>query len=153
LHIKFAPIWQAAIGVIKLIADSSDEGESIVWPLVLDTISALSVPKTLSTSADTIENASQFESHSDSLIKELIEADNGSYALSTEAANSWYFYCEYEHETTDIITDDNENGSGVVTIDSRADNNTVYASVWKILELCPNITLKRSKFVVPLFNR
>ena len=42
---------------------------------------------------------------------------------------------------------------GRVDADARADAETVYCNAWAVLKRCPNITLKRSKTVVPMFVR
>ena len=43
--------------------------------------------------------------------------------------------------------------AGRVESDARASVETVYNNAWTVLKRCPNITLKRSKIVVPMFLR
>lgn len=143
LSVKFATIWTPAIGVVQAVA-ATDEGEDIVWPIVLGAIQTLQT--------ETLSEVHSLDS-SDA-IGSLTEADDGAMSVSPALARSAYFHCLYsEHSPMLSVKETDNSGSAKVEVDSRTDKETLYSLVWKVLELCPNITLKRSKVVVPMFLR
>ena len=154
LHIKFSSIWADATTVLKSFA-ASDVGEGILWPLVLAKLKAQSFHHN-----DTYSKELASQSADSSIWETLTAINDGTVPVDNTVAGSFYFYCHAPTETTASATGATNSTSGgrykaaevsLVAVDARADTDTVYATVWRLLELCPNITLKRSRVVVPLF--
>ena len=154
LHIKFSSIWADATTVLKSFA-ASDVGEGILWPLVLAKLKALSFHHNYTYSKELASHSAEAN-----FWETLTAVNDGTITIDNTVAGSFYFYCHAPTETTASATEASMNPAGsrykaaevsLVAVDARADTDTVYATVWRLLELCPNITLKRSRVVVPLF--
>jgi hypothetical protein len=143
LNIKFSAIWDALITVVQAVVDNNG-GEDILWPLILSKINFIVSRPVENVPFFTSRNTSAIE-----IIQNIFESDNGKRSLSPDISKSILFYINHD----DIHHVNDENNSGLVFPDSRTDLDTVYIMVWKILEKCPSITLRRSKIVVPMFFR
>lgn len=144
LSVKFATIWPAATAVVRAVA-ATDDGEDIVWPIVLGALH--SIQKDYARTESLILDGSDW-------IEALVQIDDGVVAVPPALARQPYFHCLYsDNSPMRPLQDEDSSGSAKVEVDSRTDSETLYGLVWKVLELCPNITLKRSKVVVPMFLR
>ena len=55
LHVKFAPVWEAAITLLVAISEQGEEEDEVMWPLLRDALekSFQAVPASTSTTAST----------------------------------------------------------------------------------------------------
>lgn len=169
LHTKFQPFWEPTIAVL-VAAAGYNEGENVLWPLLLQSIIKLgqkgddveevedidekAVQKDLKKKV-TAKIAGDEENDDDEddevgdeisrpylhqCILSLLQLDSGEVSIPLTVASSKAFF----YKLPDL-------SDALVEPDTRVDHNTAYQSAWSILKKVPSITLRRSKVVVPMF--
>jgi hypothetical protein len=151
LYTKFSSIWDPAMAVVRAASESS-VGEKHIWPIILNSLEDL-IKKNEDemTSSQTRANSTTEEDGlPEDIVTQLELINSGLIPVSQPLVNSSYFYSSLVLSAIDSIHNEK---TTFVEFDARTDSETIYLLFWKILELCPNITLRRSKLVVPIFLR
>jgi hypothetical protein len=130
LHVKFAPIWPAAVKVIVSIA-SAQEGP--VWPFIERALN------------QTMERSSVNNAHTDEAISSSGEDPIiHHHCLCVEWELS-------KGKKNDIFRPSGEERNAQVSRHVVTDELTFFESIWSILEKAPQLTSTKSKAVVPIF--
>jgi hypothetical protein len=140
LNVKFKSFWEPSI-LVLITAANRDDGEALVWPLLLDVLQYLGDERSIVSEVDT-SGSNRFDLNI--CLDEMNRIDSGDIHITKSFSSSEIFF--YKSEKLGKYQD-----NSVVESDARVDTETVYASVWSILKRCPIITLRRSKSVVPIF--
>jgi hypothetical protein len=160
LSYKFKPFWQPAVNVLVAAVDNTpQEDQDVVWKLILDVLSKAS--KTSPPDESEVDNQDSLgdEGRKDKrpfheiltgCLHELSMLDNGADQVPVEVARSvvfpFLYYHPEEHHTMHVA-------DLRVDLDARVDYNTHYMTLWSVFKACPNLTMQRSKIVVPMFLR
>eukprot|EP01041_Mallomonas_annulata_P001346 gene1346-2596_t len=145
INVKFKPFWEPS--VLVLVAFVGHDCGDMVWPMILRSIKVLGCKEVVFPVPTGVDNDNHNAMTSDNnqkptaSVQEIIVHDNGDIPIGKTTIHSCLFY--FAH----TITDKREH----VAADARTDSETVYVTIWDILKRCPDLTLKRSKVVVPLF--
>lgn len=153
LNAKFKPLWSACIQVLLTISQTA-AGEEILWRMLQQFFNS-------SGSAALLQNAHQAplsvgageNRHDDdgrkgsiegllSSLEDLSQVDSGLVEIPTRLAQSSVFWYHISDETVSM---------SAVSLDARAENDSVYSSIFLLLQKGPHITLKRSRIVVNAF--
>jgi hypothetical protein len=140
LHVKFAPIWPAAVRVIVALTSSY---ETTTWPYLY-----AALRQSLEKPATKIHDAShdQTEPTTSSLKDRDVSANAAIY-------DDFHRCVEWESfkAATDIFTSSAKEERGTVSRNARADEFTFFQNLWSIMTSAQNLTTTKSKLVVPLF--
>lgn len=176
LNVKFMPVWEPSIQVL-VAAAAFDEGEKMLWPLLMQVIHTFSHRGKLASNEVNMlpTNEAPVADGVDENEEDELQEDGGSAGVKTRTENG-------NDDDNDLMRRQVELGrldSGVMNIDvmlsrsevfyfngsvadsrelmvrpdSRTDFDVAYANVWDVLKRCPQITLRRSRVVVPMFLR
>jgi U3 small nucleolar RNA-associated protein 20 len=141
-HIKFKPFWDAATALIIAAFQAYENDEDNTWTLLWKNINLM---ESLPINSDPTSTLSLQSMDTNLIVENLRSADIGSQPFETACVGTSLFY--YHYPTTMM----EEESTILVKPDSRTDVQTVYLSLWNILKRCPQITLKKSKILVPIF--
>eukprot|EP01038_Epipyxis_sp_PR26KG_P008131 gene8131-11009_t len=162
LHLKFEPFWEAAMLVLVSSAGHV-EGEEALWPMLLAEIHKLTIISCTDIQEVTLDHNFRNSNNNNlntestkvstdvllSYLQLLSDCDNGERRVPLIVSKSSMFIFQPPLNLG--------SGSGqnqvLVEADARTDAETGYMMIWKVLKKCPNITLKRSKIIVPMFIR
>lgn len=147
-HIKFKPFWDAASSVLVAALNAYEKNDDDLWSILVDNITTVgSIPIEASGNSHHVVSPIKNQDPDSSLsqLSEILSLDYGSNPLSISTASSCLFY----YNITSLGPSSSK--LSLVQPDSRTDTQTVYSSLWNILKRCPNITLKRSKVIIPIF--
>ena len=131
LHVKFAPIWPAAVRAIVALL-TYQEGPT--WPCVYSALE-----KSLQKSEPGFDSSS-------------LDKDRGSMEVQNNMTNQ-YAQCmawEKSKGTYDMFGS-RDSERQVVSRGARADELTVFGNLWSIMASAQNLTVTKSKQVIPLF--
>ena len=155
LQTKFRPFWEPAMKCILADKENTASNDSF-WSLLLRSIESLDrrylqsngMVSVLGKEEDSFEEGGKGVGKEDSLsvLSLLIQRDNGWKCLKQEIAESCVFFLK-------VSSNDEEKGEKYVYPDARLDCEMVYKNMFDILKMCPAITLRRSKIIVPMFLR
>lgn len=135
LHVKFAPIWPAAIKVIVSVS-SAQEGPA--WPFVEKALNqSMEKPSNEDTSTDNIVSSAMDDPCHTGII-----AHHHCLCVAWEMSKG---------KKNDIFRPLNEERNAQVSRHVVTDELTLFESIWTILENAPQLTSTKSKAVVPIF--
>ncbi len=135
LHVKFAPVWPAAV---KVIVSLSMAQEGPAWHCIEAALKR-SMMKNICNDCD--EVASTISNEPDSNIDSTITSHH-SLCLLWESSKG---------KNINLFGDQNMEKRGEVPRNEITDELTLFESVWSIMENGPHLTATKSKVVVPLF--
>ena len=134
LHVKFSPIWPAAV---KVIVSLSQAQEGPAWPYI-ETALKLSMKKPVQCEDDTISSTQDMKE-----------------SIHTKTITHHYSLCvaweTSKGKKIDIFGPQNQERNAQVSRHVVSDELTLFESVWSIMEDGPNLTSTKSKVVVPIF--
>jgi hypothetical protein len=151
LHIKFLPIWDAAVGVLGTCASSNRistssgnvSGEELVWELLAHSVEPMSRETLISGTASDSAGTASTTTETVQLLS-TVRVDQGRIQVPLSVAKSHAFcVCNIAGFVEESAVDP----------DARTDGHIAYASMWSVLKKCPGITVRKSKAVVPYFLR
>eukprot|EP00985_Skeletonema_marinoi_P017590 scaffold9708_cov130-Skeletonema_marinoi.AAC.3 len=134
LHVKFAPVWPAAV---KVIVSLSVAQEGPVWPCIEAALKR-SMMKTIRENCDEVASADSIEPSS------AIETITSHHSLCLLWDSS-------KGKNISLFGNQNMEKLGEVPRHDVVDGLTLFESVWSIMENGPHLTATKSKVVVPLF--
>ncbi|KAL3817639.1 hypothetical protein ACHAXA_011727 [Cyclostephanos tholiformis] len=135
LHVKFAPIWPAAV---KVIVSISTAQEGPAWPFIEEALNR-------SMQKPPIEDISTGEiitSPRDDPCHVGIITHHQSLCIAWEMSKG---------KKNDILRPLNDERNAQVSRHAVTDELTLFESIWSILEKAPHLTSTKSKTVVPIF--
>ena len=137
LSTKFQPYWEPLLSTITTIVSSFESNESM-WQQLLHSIESAS--SSFGISPVTMPDTPSFRD----LVTLLTSHDDGTQSFPTSIRKSVVF---------PFVVEQGLELNVVVEPDARVDPDTLFSNLWSILRRCPDITLKRSRLVVPIFLR
>ena len=134
LHVKFAPVWPAAV---KVIVSLSVAQEAPVWPCIEAALNR-SMMKPIQEDFDKVASAISNEPSSTS----------GSISRHHSLCLLWE---SSKGKNTSVFGNQKLEKLGEVARNEVVDELTLFESLWSIMENGPHLTATKSKVVVPLF--
>jgi hypothetical protein len=136
LHIKYQPLWNAAVRAIVAAASSH---EIVAWPLLYAELDQVMQPSFFGN--DCISN----------LGIESVHEENEMFGYHTSLMK-WEISCG---ENAEIFQEqvNAAKTAGKVSRHQSTDRVTVFEQVWSVMQKIPTLTTKKSRFIVPLFLR
>lgn len=132
LHVKFAPIWPAAVNVIVSIS-TAQEGPA--WPFVEEALNrSMEKPPIEGINAD-----------------QTITSPREGYSMITHHQSLCMAWEISKGKKNDIFRSLNDDRNAQVSRHLVTDELTLFGSIWSILEKNPQLTSTKSKAVVPIF--
>ena len=142
LHVKFAPVWPAAVQVIVALS-SAQEGPT--WPCIeaalKESMERPSPGATLRTKAKELDAKKKTDQRNKSRHIETI-AKHHALCVSWETSKG---------KNHDIFHSHDGERNGQVSRHVEADDLTRFESIWSIMENAPHLTSTKSKMIVPIF--
>jgi len=138
LHVKFAPVWPAAVRVIVALSHAQ---EGPVWPCI-EVALTKSMQRPLHNIATPKDSTGIIDISSKKAAENTIIYDHHVRCFSWEASRG---------KNHVIFTSSDKERNGQVSRHVEADDLTRFESVWSIMENAPHLTSTKSKVVVPMF--
>ncbi|RYH20559.1 hypothetical protein EON65_23095, partial [archaeon] len=141
LNVKFKPLWSAIISILVTVAQTK-QGEDIIWKMLTQYFDY----RTFFGSQAEPHAANNNISSAESLISVckllLGVVDTGKVETSKQIMQSTFFPLTITSTFLSTLA---------VMPDARADEESVFASFFLLLQRAPNLTLKKSKLIVTAF--
>jgi hypothetical protein len=141
LHVKFAPIWPAAIRVIVALTTANEDP---TWPYLYTSLQhSLQIPPTRFNDTPESKDASIA----------LLPHDQ-TITVHAKAMLNHHNRCvlwERSKGTVDIFASSDEAERQTVSRKARADELTLFQNLWSIMTSAQNLTTTKSRLIVPLF--
>jgi hypothetical protein len=135
MHIKFQPLWSAAVRAIIALAHAH---EKIVWPsisaqlhLVMDPSYFVPNSCSLSDNAKTVSIGNDMSLHHENLLKWELSSGEKADIFEEQVNSAKLLGRVSRHQSTDRVT--------------------YFEQVWSVMESMPELTTKKSRFIVPVF--
>jgi len=155
LHVKFSPVWQPAIRVIvelsrSVLAGNDDE---VLWQPLLSKLKATTFSQsTVNVSSERGKN--QEVAENDDTLLESYPNDKFS-CFSTEIINrhmhSCFNWSKSQGLDQKIFQPFHKFSGPRAARYSSTDSDTYFELVWSVMKEVPQLTVKKSRFIVPLF--
>ena len=140
-HVKFAPVWPAAVRAIAAVAVAQ---ETCAWPTLAQKLDEVMQPENLGSDITDSNGGGSDE----------IEGEGGDTPISQirHHQNMCVAWDESNGADVRLFGDGHDiDGGGRVSRHRTTDTSIIFENTWKVMESVPQLTVRKSKVIVPIF--
>ena len=140
-HVKFAPVWPAAVRAIAAVAVAQ---ETCAWPTLAQKLDEVMQPENLSS-----DNTDSNGVGSDEMDREGRDNPISQIRHHQKMCVAWD---ESNGADVRLFGDGHDiDGGGRVSRHRTTDTSIIFENTWKVMESVPQLTVRKSKVIVPIF--
>jgi hypothetical protein len=139
-HVKFAPVWPAAVRALAAVAVAQ---ETCAWPTLAQKLDEVMQPELSSDDAE-----------GDGCKSEDEGGDGRGDSISQIRHHQSMCFAWDKSNGTDVrlFGDGHDmDGGGKVSRHKTTDTSIIFENTWKVMESVPQLTVRKSKVIVPIF--
>lgn len=142
-HVKFAPVWPAAVRALAAVAVAQ---ETSAWPTLAQKLDEVMKPE-ISSNEDTEEDEDKDET--DETKK---EGKDDPISQIRHHQNMCVAWDKSNGADVRLFGDGHDiDGGGRVSRHRTTDSSIIFENTWKVMESVPQLTVRKSKVIVPIF--